>query len=242
MRARVNGRGAYFLVDSGADTHVLTATFVRSIGVAPHEVLDDVPVAAVDVRLPGDWRIPQRDIPVLDFPPRAGIEKNGIAGMLSPQLLARDGFDAVVDVPGKRLTLAPTRERSRLHGVTFALTACTPWDALPTRHYTLHALVGGQPVVLEVDTGRATTALYFERVGKALHLSSPDEPLSAELEIPASSPNGAFIGFGSFVIATDHFAPDKRCVADGLLALDVLRNCVLALGTHDGVAVCRNDT
>ncbi len=244
VHVRVNDHDALFAVDSGADTHVVTRTFARSLGMTPHDLVldgDAVPVVdGVDTVLDGGWRVPQHSMLSIDLPPRMGVEANGIAGILSPQLLARDGEDVVVDVSRRTMTTVSAGDlASRLGaGVTLGLDACTPTAAFPSRSYRMRVLIEGEPFALKVDTGRANSALFAERVADVVP-GVAGERVDVGFVLPSRDGKGDLRGGGKVYLSSDHVSPSAACKYDGVVGLDVLHRCVLAFGVRDGVATCK---
>jgi hypothetical protein len=238
VRARVNGHDAYFILDSGADVHLLTKTFAQSIGVESHEVLEGVPMVDVDAQLEGEWTLPRRILSVT-LPARVGVEDNQLAGVISPQLLARDGMDVVIDVEHRTMKLAPTSARDRFPPETrLPLTACTPSRTIPSRSFGARALIRGHEFLFKVDTGRWTTAIVYERTYPFLDIPS-EGPMHVSMALASDKPGIGVRVEGDAVIGSD--AREKAtCPYDGFLGFDVLHNCVLSLGIHDGIVVCRD--
>src|SRR5436305_14214353 len=117
LSIRVGGQRAVFIVDTGAGVHTMARWFAERAGLqvtqTEHTVVGSTGQANRVGRVRrfaavlGDGRrLSVPDAIVADFPPL--FEQHEIAGLLSPQLLAESGEEAVLDLRGPALTFRRT--------------------------------------------------------------------------------------------------------------------------------------
>ncbi len=256
VHATVNGQAAYLIVDTGADAHALSREFVERAGWpvrryqyegpdraerADHNLITLVEDATLV--LEGGWTAPQQTFAVIDVPELYQAE---IAGILSPQLLAREAAPVLLDLPRAIMTLidpaaARAQERSGVRlGARGTSESCAPTQDFPSRSY---AGVAGSvrigdsplatPVTLKPDTGRRTTVIFGNR--SSVRLSDP--AVADAREVWVSLVLGDVAMEGTVEVYTGRrLSPCP--LYDGLLGMDVLGACRLVLGRKSMFARC----
>jgi hypothetical protein len=245
VRATIDGEPVALLLDTGSTQHVWSLSRAQAAGVLrdpapplydaelrPHDVERarvKVEVPELGVALDGigvsDW-IDQGNDP----DPRAPR----FDGVLSPQRLL-DG-DAVLLLDLLRGEIALTtwddaRAQAKASGA--ALVADAPLDG---GHYLANVQVGRDHFLLAIDTGALRTMVY-----------APPDPVDAADAI--DRPEGTSrrwsrvsrVAAGALArdLTVDVFEPLELTDFDGVLGMDVLRDCVLALDARHLELRCR---
>ncbi len=172
---------------------------------------------------------------IADFPPV--FQRLRIAGLLSPQLLADTGTVSVLDLraPSLQVTSDPdAMNRIEAENVR-SITVCRV-DASPFRNllFGLRASVGGVNVVLTLDTGASATILDMSGpAAKGLRDLQPDgfqTGVSGVREpILRSAPMEVDFGASERTMPVRIGVPQGGCGPDGLIWMDAVRSCVLAM-------------
>lgn len=262
-RGSVRGFPALFLVDTGANSHVIAGWLARKLAL-PMKKLGDTgtdhagrAIAAFRVdrpRLSLDGWGPLEDRPVLAADVPEVIEKLGIGGFISPQRLVEEGDSVVVDLAGGEIRAAWWDEALyalSASGTTLVLAdqarACEDTEgAIKGVAFVVPATVESNRVELLVDTGAQHSDLFAGSPAgqRLLAQSVPNkEPMyTASGKISARKVKGARVGSGALTITSDldliGGAADASCPRDGVLAMDVLRSCALLLGRQRLYARC----
>jgi hypothetical protein len=258
----IAGQPVLMLVDTGANSHVIAGWLARKLGLTMKK-LGDVGTDHVG-RTIATFRIEKPEIaiddwgtlvpmPVLATDVPEVIEKLGIGAFISPQRLVEEGDSVVLDLAKGELRPAwwdeAHYELSAL-GVPLVVgeaRACEETEG-PVKGlaYVLPATVESQRVDLLLDTGAQhsdvfTTSLAGQRLMSQSTVNK--EPMyTASGKISARKLKGARVSAGSFAVSADvdliAGAGDSSCPRDGVLAMDVLRSCMLLLGRQRIYARC----
>jgi hypothetical protein len=146
-------------------------------------------------------------------------------GVLSPQRLAAPGHAIVLDLKSGRLDDAPwPRALERLAARGRLLADVTAQNGV----FYVAARVGGHEVRLVVDTGAPTSLLYQPR----------GDGLPGGLVRSAVHPRRIEVGAVRASIVVEEREPVAEPGFDGLLGMDVLRDCVLLMDARRLVARC----
>jgi predicted aspartyl protease len=147
------GRSWNFLLDTGAEDHLLTPWAATALGLSATgrvQVLGTVstataPTVALDGLSLGGLPIPGRNVPAASLPGLDTLDP-APAGIIGLPFLGR--FDLLIDGPGRQLTL-------------FAVQDCqtVPVPFLPAANIPLHVGAGGQPLVTMQIHGRPVEAI-----------------------------------------------------------------------------------
>jgi hypothetical protein len=248
------------IVDTGATTHAIAGSFARSAGLKLGKYDGDVtdhgnkslvsyrvehPDVAID-----EWG-PMRDAPMLVVEVPAPLDKLGIGAFVAPQRLAETNDDAIViDLGAGTLRTSRFDDAVRaLQGARLAppVRACRD-DGTEIRalSFVVPGRVAGNDALLLVDTGAQKTDLFAtSAAARALaHESVPskEQILAASGLVSARVVKGASVKVGEVVVTRDvDLVPgesDPSCPRDGVVAMDVLRSCVLVLGGDRLAASC----
>jgi hypothetical protein len=258
LRVRVGDREVWVLVDTSAQVHVWARWFVEEAGLpaAPPPAdakMSDSTSAEVKVSWVAPLTLATVEGPGLrvglaaqaDFP--AEFEAAGVAGIVSPQLLAGEGQAAVLDLQRLTLRVAPLDRalagRTRLEGAR----ACGQRSAeLRTLSYEVTALVEGQAVRVTLDSGANHSRLQGAKARDvATEATTSSSGLAGRSE-QVGVKTGARVTFAGVERSVDLrvsapvAAAGDSCGPDGLLGVDVLRGCVLVLGPAEVAADCRS--
>ncbi len=230
VRTTIAGKSQWFLIDSGASTHILAGWFARDLGLASQGGAKRAGVdhtgksialryaSGVAASVGGLGDVVPESWPVVDLPET--FEQIGIAGFISPQRLASARNDIVFDFPKREMRVEPHVEQ-----------ASTVRSAACEGSVVLHATMNGHATRLLVDTGASRTDLLTS--SQVATLMPPHGRarsfLTASGELSVLGTQTARLGLGSFLtsaeVATVVGRDDVSCPRDGALAMDVLRNC-----------------
>lgn len=265
VKATLAGQPTLFLVDTGANVHVVAGWLARKLGL-PMKKLGDVgsdhvgkvittwrvEAQAAALALEGWGPVTTNGLVVTEIP--EAIEKMGIGGILCPQRLADEGDAVLLDLYRGELRSAwwDVAERDLVGRgsalvVADAQRACQEADGGETGlGYVLPATIEGHAVSLLLDTGAYRSDVFVgSGVGqKLLPRSVPDaEPVyAASGRLVTRKLKDARIVTGEFSAVGDvglvQGAADGACPRDGVLAMDVLRACALLLGRTRMAGVC----
>ncbi len=258
----IAGQPVLMLVDTGANSHVIAGWLARKLGLTMKKLGDvgtdhvgktiatfrvEKPELAID-----DWG-PLVPMPVLATDVPEVIEKLGIGAFISPQRLVEEGDSVVLDLAKGELRPAwwdeAHYELSAL-GVPLVVgeaRACEETEGpIKGLAYVLPATVESQRVDLLLDTGAQhsdvfTTSLAGQRL-MAQSTVNKEPMYTASGKISARKLKGARLTAGSFAVSADvdliAGTADSSCPRDGVLAMDVLRSCMLLLGRQRIYARC----
>lgn len=237
VEADVGGHTRAMLLDTGSVDHVYSLERARAEGLAlgAPGTLDDVDLrrhttAALDVvaRVAGlalTAPLIASDWPDSLAPPLPGQRQED--GVLSPQRLARPGRAVVLDFVRGEISDEPWAQA--LAHVGREPRALADVAAGPTGHFFVAATVGGRAVRLVVDTGAPRSMLYEARGD----------------ELPSGAVRVSFdhqrldVGGVRRSLVFEHREPTVDMSWDGLLGMDVLSECVLAVDATRLVARCK---
>jgi len=249
-RVTVAGRSAWFLFDTGAGVHTLASWFVKAAGLGTAELegmggrdstgrrLQYRVARGVRLSLDGGGEIALGDAAVADFPPF--FEEQEVGGALSPQLLAPTGSAAVLDLRGPELRIeAFDAAVSRLGAVELrrgpALTICSERAPLPNRLFAVRASVGGESASMILDSGAAHSKLNAaSRAARRLPGPLEDGTSTGLSGVPDSVQiaRRVRVSLGKHAGTADLRVGPLRnsCGPDGILGLDVIRECAFVMG------------
>jgi predicted aspartyl protease len=240
LHGRVGTRPAWMLLDTGASSHVIGADLARELGLMAgettvravdfeHRALPLAPAAAVPAAagdfspVPGRWLIAPAN-----FLPEAET-----TALLLPQALPAPGYALVLDFASARARELPwptaaqqlAASKPRLLG-DVVISADTK--------FVLAANVRGRAVRLAVDTGSPVTALFVARQ------STADLPgtMSALRARPGSSVRVGEIAATVDLREVEPASGPGAAAFDGVLGMDVLGRCALALDGRRLLARC----
>lgn len=260
VRGKVGGIETNVMLDTGANTHMISAWLARRAGLELEAVGDSGTDHAgqtihpyrtqrANIELDTWGRLPDRATLVTEMP--AVIERLGIGAFISPQQLATEDTFIVLDLERVEMRTANKEEAGKITGhalgkgdARLCLDETTP---LRSRSYVVSGEIEGRGVDLLVDTGAAMTDLLSTSdAAKALtprSIENKDEVYSASGKVKPRVLKNAQIKLGDVDAIADvnilAGAPDKFCPRDGVVAMDVLRHCTLVFGPTTMTAFCK---
>jgi predicted aspartyl protease len=262
VEGRLAGVPTLFVLDTGAGTHTLAFWLAKKAGLNRRQTelkardgagrtLDVNLVHRVQVAIPGLGAFTLEDAIVAEFPPF--FEEEGIGGALSPQLLAPRGRAVVLDMPASRARLedaAGAKRAARSLPQSLAangIAGCADLAApLANFLFQVPVVVEGEDLLLTLDTGAGRTGIHeASAAGPKLKPRAVPRKGAASLGgvHEASSVQGVLVkaGTAEAMVEVD-LVPAGRsrtCRADGLLGMDVLKQCVLVVSRSDFAGGCR---
>ncbi len=253
VHVAVGGKHAQLLVDTGSNRSVITKWLADDLGVSTQRRAEDtardflgsplevVGSSSVEIRADNGVVIVRGVVPVVEMPVLSRYR--GVGGVLSPQLMLRPGFSLVLDLAGGRMAV-----------VSGALGAADPWVGkglapsgmrlceLPGV-YLVKAIVDGTDVLLRLDTGADQTSIFMNsRLGQLLLSKITAASGAAQSSNVQFGQVASELRAGSVAASLDlRLIPGQSavdCKYDGLLGMDVLKRCVIALDQQTGFATC----
>ena len=255
LKVAVNGVTGWVLVDSGAGIHTLAAWFVEKAGLVPDASLTDKVGARdasgerlwlrflddVSLALEGTSTLRLAVAAVADFPKE--FESARIAGLLSPQSLLREGDVLTLDLRSPSLRIRGAEPAGEGPSRGQRLDVCRSMAAqIPGLLYAAEVTFEGRPARLLVDTGAshtrlagdASAAIGLPRDGARdqLGVGGVREPMAIGRTVP--------VKVGGLEQVTDVAigGGPSGCGGDGLLGIDILRQCRLTLSAAAGRVEC----
>lgn len=257
VRGSVGGVPTLFLVDTGANAHVVTRWLAKKAKLSLENHGDSStdhvgkPVATFRTSHPsfvidGWGPLPNQETIVIDVP--EGLEKLGIGAFLSPQKL--DASTIVLDLSRGELREGASLDEEKgalAEWATFSRpelrslpepTPCkddtNPFGALS---FVVPATLDDQRATLLVDTGAQRTDIFLgSNAGRALaaRAEAGESLLLASGKIDTKVLRDTAVSVGNVRARLDvgvlPGASDTTCPREGVLAMDVLRRCVLVFG------------
>lgn len=267
VEGRVAGKRTRILIDSGASSHVIAGWLARSLAL-PMKKVGDVGtdhvgkeiqtfrVEGAKITIDGWGRVGTGPVIATDVPEI--VEKLGIGAIVSPQRLVDSDDDGVVlDLRAGVLRTAPFVETAHeMAGTGTPLVtlgearACEDADsAIPGLSFVVPATVDGKRANLLIDTGAHHSDLFTSSpAGQKLaskSVAAKEAVFTASGQVATRVLYQVKMTAGSFAKTTDvDLVPgsaDASCPRDGVLAMDVLRSCVLLFGRSKLAATCGDE-
>jgi predicted aspartyl protease len=251
------------LVDTGANSHVVSAWLARKIGL-PMQKLGDLGTDHVGKSI-ATYRIDRADITlegwgglstttVLATEVPDVIEKLGIGAFISPQRLVEEGDSVVLDLKAGEIRASWWDDEREAHVGGESLVAgdgrghaCEETEGpIHGLAFVLPAKVESHDVRLLLDTGAQHSDVFVSsRAGQRLAGASVGnkEPMyTASGKISARKVRAAKVVAGRVKAVTDvdliQGTSEPTCPRDGVLAMDILRSCSLLLGRSSVLGRC----
>jgi len=262
VRGKVAGVPTLFLVDTGANAHILSGYIARKAQLTTRAFGDvgvDHSGRSIETRRAthphvhiDDWGdLDDEPILVTDVPD--AVTRLGIGGFLSPQHLADEDIAIVLDFQKSEMREMRRGDTLEASGSALALDpprVCQDKDS-PLRGlaFVVHAQIENSPAELLIDTGAHHSDLLSSSApAKALlPRSQPSgEPVyAASGKVTPRTVQNARIRVGALdVTRSVDLIPgqqDDFCPRDGVLAMDVLKQCVLEIDRRSVSGVCNSD-
>ena len=255
VHGSVGGVPTWMLIDTGANSHVIAGWLARKAKLATHDVGDQgtdhvgrtISTSRVDKHgMTIDGWGPLREGPTLVAEIPEPVARLGIGAFISPQQLGEGGGAVVLDLAHAEMRREEARTARELVGTrgvellggAAAARACEDDDSpIKGLAFVVPASVEGTSVSLLLDTGAhhsdllagASVARRF--LGRTV--ANKEQVYAASGRITTRTLRRAKLRVGSYATITDvEVIPgqsDTSCPRDGVLAMDVLRSCVLVL-------------
>ncbi len=264
VRGTVGGQPTWMLVDTGSTGHTVAGWLARqahlvtrgdaSVGVdhAGRSILTSR-LEHADLRIDGWGATPDGPVLVTEIP--EAIERLGIGAFISPQHLAKMGETLVLDLAREEMHLVSSeRGRGELGGGEGASLfgspprVCSDGDAMqPGTAFVLTATVDRAPAALLVDTGsHRSDLLDASDPGRRLAgrtVPGKEAVYAAGGKVPTRTLGHAKLIAGEVTRTVDmDFMPgsggDSECPRDGVIGMDVLKQCVLFLQPNHVAGRC----
>jgi predicted aspartyl protease len=248
------------MIDTGANSHMISAWLARRAGLETQSMGDSGTDHAGNAIHPSrtmrpnivleTWgALPDQPTLVAEMP--TVIERLGIGGFISPQQLATVDTFIVLDLERAEMRTATKEDVDKLSGRVLgkgASRVCVD-DSSPlhSRSYVIKGQLEDHDVDLLVDTGAAMTdVLSTSEVAKAVlprTIENKDEVYAASGKVKPRVLKNAKLSLGIVEAMVDvnvlGGGPDAFCPRDGVVAMDVLRHCVLVFGKDSMLGYCK---
>jgi hypothetical protein len=263
VHGTVAGVPTLILVDTGANAHIISSWLARKAQLTTKGFGDvgvDHTGHAIETRRAphpqvhiDNWGdLPDEPMLVTDVP--EAVTRLGIGAFLSPQQLTSDDFSIVLDFQKSEM-------RQMRRGDTLDSTAGSALALDPPRQcfdkdsplqglaYVLRGKIEGQDADLMLDTGaHHSDLLASSKPGKALlpkSEPSKESVYAASGKVTPRTVRGAQLHVGAVEVVRDiDLIPGKEddfCPRDGVLAMDVLKKCVVVMDRRTVSGLCASD-
>jgi len=262
VHGTVAGVPCLFLVDTGANAHILAGWLARKAQLTTRAFGDTgvdhsgqsietrrAPHPQVHIDNWGD--LADEPMLVTDIP--EAVARLGIGGFLSPQQLANDDISVVLDFQKNEMRLMRRGDTIDAPGNALALDApraCTDKDSpLQGLAFVVKADIEGHAAELLLDTGaHHSDLLSTSKPAKALvsrSEASREAVYAASGKVTPRTVHNAHVHVGALEVVRDvDLIPGKEddfCPRDGVLAMDVLKQCVVVLDRQTVTGLCKSD-
>ena len=250
VRGAIGGEPTWMLIDTGANSHVIAGWLARKAKLdaknfgdqgtdhAGHSIVTSR-VDRSNITVDGWGALPDAPTLVTEIP--EAVARIGIGAFLSPQQLAIDSA-MVLDLARAEMYATDSAQASLdLEGkgqnpFTLAAHACEDHES-PIRGlaFVASASIEGVHVSLLLDTGAHRSDLLaaspVARHFLARSVPSGEQVYAASGKISTRTVRGAKVKVGAYAAVMDvDIIPgesDPSCPRDGVLAMDILKSCIL---------------
>jgi len=263
----VAGQPVLMLVDTGANSHVIAGWFAKKLGL-PMKKLGDIGTDHVGKAI-ATYRLDNLEMTIDEWGKLSSttvlatevpevIEKLGIGAFISPQRLDEEGDAVALDLAKGEIRAAwwdeTQSELANAAGGSTLVTsdqgrACEENDG-PVKGlaFVVPSVVDSQKVQLLIDTGAQHSDVFSSSpAGQKLapQSTSNKEPMyTASGKISARKLRNAKLTTGAYTITADidliGGAADGSCPRDGVLAMDVLKQCTVLFGRSKVFGRCHS--
>jgi hypothetical protein len=238
VTAKMDGHAAVFAVDSGTPVHLLSLPLARAASLTmgltpteftdamgrPHEGFPVTTTGVVDgIGVPVEKLIASEWADLHDGGAASGSR---IDGLLSPQKLAMPGEAIVLDLPRRKIGAMRWADAERAVGAHPQALVDTHLAA--DGHFYANVTVDGIPRAMIIDTGAPRSMLYAPR--------GNDTPSIATRQVVRRV--RIVLGDVAHALDIDETEALEGTGAAGLLGLDVLGACTLAISSDRLLARC----
>jgi hypothetical protein len=263
VHGKVGGVPTLILVDTGANAHIISSWLAHKAQLTTKGFGDvgvDHTGHAIETRRAphpqmhiDNWGdLPDEPMLVTDVPD--AVTRLGIGAFLSPQQLSTEEFAVVLDFQKSEMRQMRRAEAlDSTSGSALALDPprqCLDKDSpLQGLAYVLHGQIEGQDADLMLDTGaHHSDLLASSKAAKALLPKSEpsrESVYAASGKVTPRTVKAAQVRVGAVDVTRDiDLIPGKEdefCPRDGVLAMDVLKNCVIVLDRRTVGGLCTSD-
>ena len=258
VRGTVNGHETVFIVDTGAQVSVVDAVLAReaAIVVAEGGAAQDPSGAAVPMQktaapnfvIDGLGPLPNRPTAVIAIPEI--LTKLGIGAILSPQMIATDGHQIVIDFARRELRIDDAAAASKISERVFDLgpiRVCRYDDkGFGAASLIARAVIDGVPTAVEIDTGASNTFVVADsNIGKKLAERTDGDrkkSVTAAGELETARFESVAATLGEFSVTGPLMTmPGQRssaCGYEGRVGIDRLRTCTLVIAEREARGTC----
>ncbi len=258
VRASVNGKPTILIVDTGAQVSVVDAHLATEASlevIAGGQALDPsgsavamAKTAAPHLAVEGIGALANRLTAVIALP--YVLTQIGIGGILSPQMIPKDGRFVVLDLARRELRLDDGAAAASVSKSVFdlgAITVCRYDDkAFGAVSLVAVAMIDGVATRVELDTGAATTFVVNQsEVGKKLAARAEGgtgHAMGAGGEIDIAKVPNVAVTIGEVDASGPlMMMPGSRsgpCNYEGRIGIDHLRTCTFVIGETSARATC----
>jgi predicted aspartyl protease len=245
VHATIAGDSVLLLVDSGASAHVITGDVAKKLELASQATSTNFFDAggrkqgarttdAAQVTIDRWGRLPHGPLFIVPGDESYGAATSGISGLLSPQSLDPT-HSIVVDLQREEMRTVD----DEMAADPFVFGAHDLGDTRPCGNlYYVTALIEAQPVRMLVDTGADSTIIFgrtaaghrlrLRRMQMNEHVRGVSGLIDSDVLLDVRVRLG---GLNQTRNVTIIEAPGDGCGAEGILGLDILRNCALLFGS-----------
>ncbi len=263
VHGKVAGVPTLILVDTGANAHIISGWLARKAQLTTRAFGDtgvDHSGHSIETRRAthpqlhvDNWGdLPDEPMLVTDVPD--AVTRLGIGAFLSPQQLSNEDVSVVLDFQKSEMrTMRRGDTLENTSGSALALDPpriCLDKDSpLQGLAFVLHAKIEGSDADLLLDTGAHHSDLLMgSKVGKALQPRSEpskESVYAASGKVTPRTVKNAHMQVGGLEMTRDvDLIPGKEdefCPRDGVIAMDVLKKCVIVLDRRTASGLCTSD-
>ena len=245
VHATIAGDPVLLLVDSGASAHVITGDVARKLELASQASSTQFFDAggrrqgarrtdAAQVTIDRWGRLPSGPLFIVPGDEANGAATTGISGLLSPQSLDPK-HTIVVDLQREEMRTVD----DEMAADPFVFGAHDLGDTKPCGNlYYITALIESEPVRVLVDTGADSTIIYGRTAAghrlrlRRMQMNDKVHGVAGAIEADVlQDVRFRLGGLNQTRNITIIEAPGDGCGGEGILGLDVLRNCALIFGS-----------
>jgi hypothetical protein len=252
VHGTVSGEPTWMLVDTGANSHVVAGWLARKAHLEMRNLGDvgtdhtgrTIATSRVDHPkvLVEEWgALPDGPILVTEVP--EAVARLGIGAFISPQALGAEDGAIVLDLKNAEMhdedaAQAKAFIESPGADIFKSAHACADDDSpIKGLAFVIPATIEGTRAALLLDTGAHHTDLLISTsIGKRLlprSIANREQVYAASGKIVTRTVRTAKLSIGQYTVTTDiDLIPgesDSSCPRDGVLAMDILRSCVIVL-------------
>ncbi len=235
-----------FLIDTGASSNVMASWFANKL---PTNKKSEITIPDSTGQMMKAYlyhtqiqiqnlKIDNQTFLITDFPQE--FEKNKIAGLVSPKSL---GSFVALDFKRPQMMISESLDeiKNKFEIDFIPRSNQTTCLAPASSMYVVEVSIQKQKAKLLIDSGSATTKIFLSSpIGQILKSEAKKSPKQAAglsgKKVDLLQLTNSSITFADKTQSTNVFLQDsqgKGCPGDGLMGLDLLKNCVLIMAKED---------